>query len=680
MKSGVRLDDGTAVAVTAPALVAADTRLLVAPKEIRRPRLGGDGAIRLDRDAGLAAGDTLAWREGSVWKMARVLAAEGASVRLDGAAPPKRRSLYRMAPVGRPSAGDFLLNEFTQAVARAEAGGFAFYDLGDLPRDAYGKSFELDSSYPDTVYVLGRDAAPIAVVGEGGSAPGGLVFDGAPGDLAAGQWLVLEDADGRRVPARIARIALREDDFTLVHGPVPATFKGPAVRIEGAFDAALAPDRHDIGQAPVAGTRLTLDAAPATLLKPGRLLVLESGDAADPDPVLLTVVAVDAATRELTVDPEVPAEDGWRNGTAVLSGNVVAAGHGESKPEKVLGSGIAGAAGQTFVLEEAEVAWVPDATLDAGVRAAVTVTVEGRAYRQVSRLSTAGPEDAVYQVRLTEAGFLEIAFGDGGHGRRLPAGANNVRATFRKGTGGGGNLPPGSLESLVKPHRLLDGVAQPLPTAGGNDRERAESLRENAPRGLFALERAVSTEDFARLAAVQSTVWQARAFLDRAGATRQPRVEVVAVFAGGGVAETQKETLRAYLAERALPGVTVAVGDWEPVRLVLDVEIAVVSAAYQPPAVVEAVRAALDDAFALERRGLGEALFRGDLYRVVEAVPGVRRATCLIGEGTLAGAVPRRVRRGNDGTIRVVQPTPRQVVHLADATADLTVTWVEHAT
>ena len=394
-------------------------------------------------------------------------------------------------------------------------------------------------------------------------------------------------------------------------------------RVHAHFKEALRMVDWQKNSLPLTGSRIPLETAPAGLEK-GRVVVVEQ--TGNPAASFSTTVAgLEGNTLVIARD----LGPGFTRGNTSLAGNVVLAGHGEKKGEKVLGSGDATRAGQSFVLAEAGVSFVADPTLAAGVRAAMELSVAGRTWRQVESFAESGPADNHYTVRIAEAGYLLITFGDGTRGRRLPTGVNNVRAVFRSGTGLDGNLPAGSLEKPARPHRLVDKVRQPLPATGGNDREGAESLRENAPATLLTLERAVSLDDFAWLATGQSSVWQARAFSRPAGLGRNDRVEVVVVPAGGGGLGMLAAPLAEFLVAHALPGVEVTVLPYVPRTFSLEVLLTVESGR-NPDLVAAAVKGALQDAFSLRKRKLGQDLFLSEVYQVVEGTTGVEHSVAVI--------------------------------------------------
>ena len=388
---------------------------------------------------------------------------------------------------------------------------------------------------------------------------------------------------------------------------------------------------------PISGSDIPLDLPAETAsLTIGRKLVVYRSDA--PDRGYLTAVsAVTGGTLRL--------RDGIPDGAGVtrenlrIAGNVALASHGERQAEKVLGSGDATLSGQRFVLAQQAVSFVPDPKQPRGVRADIDVVVDGRIWEQVGTLRDVGPADSVYAVKITEDGTLELEFGDGQTGRRLPTGSNNVRVRARVGVGLAGNLPAGTLTKIAKPHPLVSAVQQPLPAVGGNDRETADSLRKTAPTTLLTLERCVSPADFASLAAAHASIWQARAFVRPSLGTRAHRVEVVVVPADGAELGELAQTLATFLQSHALPNVEVTVTRFVPLPVTLAVTVEIDLAAFEPAVVLRDVRAALYDALSLRRRQLGQPVFLGDIYAVVENVPGVSTSRCVLNDDPTANRI-----------------------------------------
>jgi hypothetical protein len=657
-------------------------RLLLDPAFVAPPRLLGENSLELDREASIAAGDRVAWAQGGVWEIAEVVARDGRRLRLDlhGASlPTSGTTLYHTARTRRHG-GSILVPAERGAGKTVWNSAFQRFSSTELQKvEVTGDSGPVHlndritgASHQSAWYVY-ADEASLGTVAR--SAPASFDFPGDPGGLASGQW-VLVTGGGTPSAARVDRLTKGANGFALAFANGFA-FPPDGV-LHGAFTREIRPAGHDLNPLPAAepagssDSQSTLHLAlvdPPEMLARGRRLIVRDAESAE----LVTVRAVEATPEGVTVVVTPGLRSAYPKSGTTVHGNVVPAGHGESQPASVLGSGDAARAGQEMIFATPGVAFVPDSGMPSGVAAAVEVTVAGQTWKEVPNLAEAAPEVPAYTVRLTEDGHLRLTFGDGFHGRRLPTGHNNVKLTARLGHGLAGNLPPGSLRKPVKPHSRLVRIEQPLPSTGGNDLEDVTSLREQAPATLFALERAVSLEDFTALAASHSAVWQAKAIVEPAPFSAQEAVAVAVVPSGGGLLGPLAAELEAFLAAHSLPGVRISVRDFRPVLLSLVVEVGVKFSEYDEATVLTAVRTALLDAFSLRHRRLGAPLFRSEVIAVVEAVAGVENGTCQLSvDATSLGDV--RFGTGPDGYLRSVRVAPDQVLHLDPALSILDLT------
>lgn len=168
---------------------------------------------------------------------------------------------------------------------------------------------------------------------------------------------------------------------------------------------------------------------------------------------------------------------------------------------RVLGSSN-GAADQQFAL--------PLGSVDAATLQ-IEVEAPGRGYEPWSRVDDLAAlsadanvaRDATAYELDAEAGTLR--FGDGVRGKVPEAGMRIRLAQGRFGGGRAGNLPPGSLTELNA--RRIDGLAapplkvlQPLALDGGEDAETLALAERRIPSRLRHRDRAVTEEDYRRLA------------------------------------------------------------------------------------------------------------------------------------------------------------------------------------
>jgi len=484
----------------------------------------------------------------------------------------------------------------------------------------------------------------------------------------AGDWAVLVRG-ARLACARLRSIALDNDAGEARLASVAGWRGGPegsalpffitTTTLRGHFSVVARAVGWNVNRTPLTGARrVTLDVLPDGLRR--GLPVI----AANPSRAVRTVIdEVDAAAPAVVLRDALPRAS--TVGNLKLHGNVVLAGHGATRPARVLGSGDATRNHQKFLLDASDASFVADASMPAGVRADVQVFVGDERWTQVGNLNDSGPTDAHYQVRSREDARLWIEFGDGTHGRRLPTGANNLRVVWRQGVGAAGNLQAHALRELVKPHALVASFMQPISAAGGGRRESVAAIRENAASSLLALERAVSLEDFARLLRSHAAVAQAHAFAPATGLARRNRVQIHVVPAGGAALTVElNDQLREYASAHAAPGADVSVHEYTALTVALRIAIRVRRDAFDADLVAAQVRLALIAAFGIERRGLGQTFYRGEVFAVVERVTGVENSTCFIDIDSTTAANARRVAVDLNGIVLAVVPQPTQCVHL----------------
>jgi hypothetical protein len=94
----------------------------------------------------------------------------------------------------------------------------------------------------------------------------------------------------------------------------------------------------------------------------------------------------------------------------------------------------------------------------------------------------------------------EVKFGDGIYGRIPPTGTDNIKADYRSGGGKKGNLPAFEIAALKTSLPFLDKAQNPIPARGGTDTETVERAVERGPYLLKHRNRAVTAEDFEKLA------------------------------------------------------------------------------------------------------------------------------------------------------------------------------------
>ena len=116
----------------------------------------------------------------------------------------------------------------------------------------------------------------------------------------------------------------------------------------------------------------------------------------------------------------------------------------------------------------------------------------------------------------------EIEFGDGIHGRIPPAGGDNIRAfVYQAGGGAAGNVGPGEINTAVTSVAGVDSVLNPVAAGGGSDAATNEDMLTIGPAQISHRDRAVTPDDFERLALEASReVRKARCLPNRNAAGR----------------------------------------------------------------------------------------------------------------------------------------------------------------
>jgi hypothetical protein len=678
-----------------------NTTLYLQPAFVAAPLPNGDGSALLENNATLDKDEILFVKQGASWQARRMQQNELRHIRLTGGALDGGGKLYRALVLNRQYHENLEGGAAVYVLPHGESSTRGILVDENLNvRSVSIKNFHIhddDDNHVETVYyITGNYGAKLyypaadSIVEFNQADLSAVRFSGKAKDIQTGGWALVTHQDGGRAAYEVATIDQDEAWFEL---ELPGLSDGVAL-LRSAFKSSLRARDCDVNGVQAwssastdAVTVLELDdAALAESLTLGRKLICAGEDFAVA--VELKDLQESAGVVQLHLTPPFhldPQAAALTRHSCILYGNALLASHGETQPEKILGNGDASQTRQRFELPSDKIAWLADAGFTSGVRADLTLRVGERVWQQVEDLALSGPEDADYQVKVNEDGVLAVLFGDGRNGRRLPTGIDNVRVRYRTGYGEEGNLEPYVLEKVARPHRLIDGFVAPLASAGGAEKESAESMRASAPATVLALERAVSLDDFTHLAAHHSMVWQARAFERMPDRPARPLIEVVVVPAGGALFSAGSETARSiqgYLEQHSVPGTPVSVICYVPVLLALSLTIMVDEAAFDKKQVEQAVREHLSQGLALKRRRLGQPLFRSEVIALLEEVQGVENGHCTILDTPYTGMAPvsrPRLHLGDDGGIRRVSVKPDQLLYLDTAVHPLTVNSLDYA-
>jgi hypothetical protein len=304
-----------------------------------------------------------------------------------------------------------------------------------------------------------------------------------------------------------------------------------------------------------------------------------------------------------------------------INGNVALATHGETVNE-TLGSGDANISFQRFVLRQPRLTFTPAASAT-GAETTLKIYVNDILWHEVETFYEHTFEARIYITRLDNDGKTTVIFGDGITGARLPSGAENIKAVYRKGIGLGGVVKANQLSQLLTRPLGVKAAVNPLPSAGAADAETLDEARANAPLTLLTLGRVVSLQDYEDFA---------RAFpgIEKSLATwtwRNQRRYIFLTVAGVNGATVSKsdilyKNILTALADSGDARVPVVLESYIPrfFRLKANVK---VHPDYQVDKVLLAVEARLRADFSFQARSFGQPVSLSEVIASCQQVEGV---------------------------------------------------------
>jgi hypothetical protein len=124
-----------------------------------------------------------------------------------------------------------------------------------------------------------------------------------------------------------------------------------------------------------------------------------------------------------------------------------------------------------------------------------------------------------FVAEVDEDGRATLRFGDDEYGLR-PTPGTTLTARYRVGNGTRGNIGAGSLAHILTADPRITGVRNPLPARGGTEAESLEHVRRSAPSAFRIQERAVTADDYAKVAQRHREVQRAAATVRWTGSWR----------------------------------------------------------------------------------------------------------------------------------------------------------------
>jgi baseplate J-like protein len=289
---------------------------------------------------------------------------------------------------------------------------------------------------------------------------------------------------------------------------------------------------------------------------------------------------------------------------------------------EILGSGAAATPNQRFSLKQKPLTFV-QAPGPTGRVSTLKVTANDVAWTEDPSLYEEPPSARVFATLNQVGGNTDVLGGDGVEGSTLPTGQNNIRATYRIGSGLSGNVGAGSITTLMDRPLGVIGVNNPQAATGGQDAQSVDGIRANAPLSVLTLGRAVSVIDYENFARSFAGIAKAHAIWIPSGFGRGVFVTVAA--AGGSALPPGNPTLANLITSLHDYGNPLI-----PIHAVSFLETLFSFSAdikYDPSrdaAVVrQNVRDSLSQRYSFDARAFGQGVSADEIAALIQAVPGV---------------------------------------------------------
>ncbi len=337
----------------------------------------------------------------------------------------------------------------------------------------------------------------------------------------------------------------------------------------------------------------------------------------------------------------------YKRDAVTIFGNVVKATNGEACNE-VLGSGNASQSLQSFTLRQPPLTYVA-APNPSGVDSTLHVRVNNVEWHEVDTLADLQPNDRNFITMTDDDSNTTVIFGNGRQGALLPTGLANVTAVYRKGIGAAGNVKAQQISLLATRPLGVKSVINPLPATAGADKESRDQARQNAPMAVMALDRLVSTQDYADFARTFAGIGKASAARLTDG--RRQLVFLTIVGADDIPIDESSDLYRnlvAALRDFGDPYQPFQVELRELLLLLISANVRILPD-YQWESVVTNIRTQLLATFSFDNRDLGQDVWLSEVISTIQAVAGV----AYVDVDTL-GRVPEK--KSDHGQRRLLTP------------------------
>jgi len=352
---------------------------------------------------------------------------------------------------------------------------------------------------------------------------------------------------------------------------------------------------------------------------------IQLDDARDGDALIAEVVQVDSDETAVTADRTRTGlklasalKNVYQRDTVRINLNVAPATHGETI-EEILGNGDARLANQAFTLKQQPLTYV-SASTSSGRKSTLEVRVNDLLWEEKPSLYQQAKDSRVYKAKHLDEDGVNVLFGDGSEGSRLPTGMTNVRVRYRKGIGVAANLAKNKLTTLLAKPLGVSEVTNPEPSTGGEDPEDLDKARSNAPVTVLTLDRAVSEKDYQDYSRAFAGVDKAHALWIPSGPSKGIFITVAGID-GAEIPEDSNtyHNLIQSLRDYGDPLLPLTVKNYRPASFSLSLAVKVAGDA-ESETVLTQVSETVRDYFSFAKRGFGKNVSQDEVLAVVHAV------------------------------------------------------------
>jgi len=308
--------------------------------------------------------------------------------------------------------------------------------------------------------------------------------------------------------------------------------------------------------------------------------------------------------------------------TTSVNANAVEATHGETVHE-ILGSGDSTKSALQFTLKQSPLTYVTSASNN-GSQSSLEVWVNNLRWQEVSNLLNSGPADRAFVTGVNPSGSVTVQFGNGVQGGRTPTGVSNIRAAYRKGIGVAGMVSAGQLSQALDRPQGLKSVTNPSAASGAANPASADDARKSAPMPTLTIGRVVSLEDYQNFALAFAGIVKALATWTWFGSVRG--VFLTVSGENGETLQTDDpitKNLIVALRSSGNPFVPIKVASYKPILFQFSAQVRIDQSTYDSNLVLAQIWQNVSNAFAFDRRQLGQNVAASEIVEIIQQTSGV---------------------------------------------------------